>query len=47
MPQQLQSLIRVIRKLPNSEQSFKGKGKTHKYTNRQNRSTTGKLGKPQ
>ena len=24
-----------------------GKGKTHKSTNRQNQSTTGKLGKPQ
>jgi len=39
-------LIRVITKLPNSEQSSKGKGKTHKYTNRQNQSSTGKLGKP-
>jgi len=38
--------IRVIIKLPNFEQSSKGKGKTHKYTNRQNQSTTGKLGKP-
>ena len=27
--------IRVITKLPNSEQSFKGKVKTHKYINRQ------------
>ena len=35
--------IRVITKLPNSEQSFKGKVKTHKYINRQNQSTTGKL----
>ena len=35
--------IRVITKLPNSEQSYKGKGKTHKYINRQNQSTTGKL----
>ena len=34
------SKIRVITKLPNTEQSSKGKGKTHK-------STTGKLGKPQ
>ena len=25
---------------------FNGKGKTHKYANRQNQSTTGKLGKP-
>jgi len=37
--------IRVIAKLPNFEQSSKGKGKTHKYTNRQDQSTTGKLGK--
>jgi hypothetical protein len=37
--------IRVITKLPNTEQSSKGKGKTHKSTNRQNQSTTGKLGK--
>jgi hypothetical protein len=36
-------LIRVITKLPNSEQSYKGKVKTHKYINRQNQSTTGKL----
>jgi len=35
--------IRVITKLPNSEHSYKGKVKTHKYTNRQNQSTTGKL----
>jgi hypothetical protein len=35
--------IRVIIKLPNSEQSYKGKVKTHKYLNRQNQSTTGKL----
>ena len=39
--------IRVITKLPNTEQSSKGKGKTHKSTNRQNQSTTGKQGKPQ
>ena len=38
--------IRVITKLPNSEQSYKGKVKTHKYINRQNQSTTGKLCKP-
>ena len=37
--------IRVITKLPNSEQSYKGKVKTHKYTNRQNQSTTEKKGK--
>ena len=30
-------IIRVITKLPNSEQSYKGKVKTHKYINRQNR----------
>ena len=35
--------IRVIKKIPNSEQSYKGKVKTHKYINRQNQSTTGKL----
>jgi hypothetical protein len=34
--------IRVITKLPNSEQSYKGKVKTHNYINRQNQSTTGK-----
>ncbi len=33
----------VITKLPNSEQSYKGKVKTHKNINRQNESTTGKL----
>jgi hypothetical protein len=38
--------IRVITKLPNSEQSYKGEVKTHKYINRQNQSTTGKLWKP-
>ena len=38
--------IRAITKLANSEQSSNGKGKTHKYANRQNQSTTGKLGKP-
>ena len=32
--------IRVITKLPNSEQSYKGKVKTHEYINRQNQSTT-------
>ena len=35
--------IRLITKLPNSEQSYKGKVKTHMYINRQNQSTTGKL----
>jgi hypothetical protein len=39
----LSSDIRVITKLPNSEQSYKGKVKTHNYINRQNQSTTGKL----
>ena len=38
--------IRVITQLPNSEQSSKGKVKTHNYINRQNQSTTGKLLKP-
>jgi hypothetical protein len=33
--------IRVITKLSNSEQSYKGKVKTHNYINRQNQSTTG------
>jgi hypothetical protein len=28
--------IRVITKLPNSEQSYKGKVKTHRYIDRQN-----------
>jgi hypothetical protein len=44
---QIRIQIRVITKLPNTEQSSKGKGKTHKSTNRQNQSTTGKLGKLQ
>ena len=35
--------IRVITKLPNFEQSYKGKVKTDKYINRQNQSTTGNL----
>ena len=38
--------IRVITKWPNSEQSSKWKVKTHEYINRQNQSTTRKLGKP-
>ena len=33
--------IKVITKLPNSEQSYKGKVKTHNYINRQNQSTSG------
>jgi hypothetical protein len=32
-------IIRVITKLPNSEQSYKGKVKTHKYINRQKLAT--------
>jgi hypothetical protein len=36
-------IIRVITKLPNAEQSYKGKVKTHKNINRQNQLTTGKL----
>ena len=39
-------VVKVITKLPNSEQSYKGKVKTHNYINRQNQSTTGKLWKP-
>ena len=39
-------LIKVKTKLPNSEQSYKGKVQTHNYINRQNQSTTGKLWKP-
>ena len=39
--------IRVITKLPNSEQSYKSKVKTHNFINRQNQSTTEKLWKPQ
>jgi hypothetical protein len=35
----------VITKSPNSEQSYKGKVKTHQYINRHNQSTTGKLWK--
>jgi hypothetical protein len=42
----LKITIKVITKLPNSEQSYKGKVKTHNYINRQNQSTTGKLWKP-
>ena len=33
-------------KITNSEQSSKGKVKTHKCINRQDQLTTGKLGKP-
>jgi peptidoglycan hydrolase CwlO-like protein len=39
----MSSVIEDNNKLPNSEQSYKGKIKTHKYINRQNQSTTGKL----
>ena len=35
--------ISVITKLPNSEQSYKVKVKTHMYINRKNQSITGKL----
>jgi hypothetical protein len=42
----LATIIPILIKLPNSEQSYKGKVKTHKYINRQNQSTTGKLWKP-
>jgi hypothetical protein len=40
LPLMDQFMIRVITKLPNTEQSSKGKGKTHKSINRQNQSTT-------
>ena len=40
------AFIRIITKLPNTEQSSKVKDKTHQSTNRQNQSITGKLGKP-
>ena len=41
---QLSNKGTVITKLSNSEQSYKGKVKTHKYIlNRQNQSTTEKL----
>jgi hypothetical protein len=39
-------LVFEANKLANSEQSYKGKVKTHKYINRQNQSTNGKLLKP-
>ena len=39
--------ISVITKSPNTEQSSKGKGKTHMSKNRKYQSTTGKVGKPQ
>ena len=42
-----QFMIKIITKIPNTEQSSKGKGKTHKSINRQNQSTTVKLGKLQ
>jgi hypothetical protein len=44
LPELAQSIkkltIKVITKLPNSEQSYKGKVQTHNYINRQNQSTT-------
>ena len=42
---QSKSINKNNNKLPNSEQSNKGKVKTHKYINIQNQSTTGKLSK--
>ena len=39
--------IRVIKKLPNTEQSSKGKLKTHKSINRQNQSNNRESGKQQ
>ena len=47
MPSSQKLQIKATTKLPNSEQSYKGKVKTHNYINRQNQSTTGKLRKPQ
>ena len=47
LPLMDQFMIRVITKLPNTEQSSQGKGKTHKSINRQNQSTTVKPGKLQ
>ena len=35
--------IKVITKLPNSEQSYKGKVKTHNYINRQNQKIEKKI----
>jgi hypothetical protein len=46
-PGKWQIRVHVKTKLPNSEQSSEGKVKTHKYINRHNQSTTGKLWKPQ
>ena len=46
VPLSLKYKIRVISKLPNSEQFYKGKVKTHNYINRQNQSTNGKQWKP-
>ena len=43
----IRSSIRVITKVPNTKQSSKEKGKTHKSRNWQNPLTTEKLGKPQ
>ena len=40
---QARTVIKVITKLPKSEQFYKGKVQTHNYINRQNQSTTGKL----
>ena len=40
------TILRVITKLPNSEQSSKGKVKTHKYINRQNQSIITLFSKP-
>ena len=40
---QIVNQIKVITKLPNSEQYYKGKVQTHNCINRQNQSTTGKL----
>ena len=39
----MKSAKREVDNKTNSDQSYKGKVKTHKYINRQNQSTTGKL----
>ena len=41
--QQMYETNKGNNKIPNSEQSYKGKVKTHIYINRQNQSATGKL----
>ena len=40
LKKRVSTVNKVITKLPNSEQSYKGKVKTHNYINGQNQSTT-------